>query len=254
MLTNLVAMLNKKIQLRFKCSKRARRLRLQVDESSWSLVAPLKASRAVRLKFLFNNFSWLRRQYISLLNAKQDLGLEQENGTDEVLFWGKKTRLIINYTDVFSYSYSAVENVLVININNKTPLNIYGKTLSKALQCIYILEAKKLLFSKIIPMYLPYSDLQANKINFKTMKTQWGSMSPSGAMSINWLLALAPPDIIEYIYVHEICHVRHKNHGKRFWQLVGKLKPDYKLQEQWLRMNGVSLMQSISREIQYPVG
>jgi len=56
---------------------------------------------------------------------------------------------------------------------------------------------------------------------------------------------LAPPEIFEYVVVHELCHLRHRNHSPDFWRLVGEHLPDYHHQRVWLRENGASLMMGL---------
>jgi len=56
---------------------------------------------------------------------------------------------------------------------------------------------------------------------------------------------LAPPEIFEYVVVHELCHLRHRNHSPDFWRLVGEHLPDYHRQRVWLRENGASLMMGL---------
>ena len=60
-------------------------------------------------------------------------------------------------------------------------------------------------------------------------------------LSFNWKLMLAPPKVLDYVVVHEICHLREMNHSPRFWALVESLMPDYKQQRKWLKENGHTL-------------
>ena len=72
-------------------------------------------------------------------------------------------------------------------------------------------------------------------------KTRWGSCSSNKTLSFNWKLMLAPPKVLDYVVVHEICHLREMNHSPRFWALVESLMPDYKQQRKWLKENGHTL-------------
>lgn len=61
----------------------------------------------------------------------------------------------------------------------------------------------------------------------REQKTRWGSCSSKGVVSLNWRLLLGPPELFEYVLVHELCHLRHHNHGPHFWAEVAALLPDY---------------------------
>ena len=80
-----------------------------------------------------------------------------------------------------------------------------------------------------------------DRIRIAGQKTRWGSCSSNKTLSFNWKLMLAPPKVLDYVVVHEICHLREMNHSPRFWALVESLMPDYKQQRKWLKENGHTL-------------
>ena len=97
-----------------------------------------------------------------------------------------------------------------------------------------------------------YVALHADKYNLvpryikiKTQKSRWGSCGIHNDINLNWLLILAPSEVMEYVVVHELCHIKERNHSARFWQLVAAHVPDYQRQRNWLRQNGMSLMQGL---------
>jgi predicted metal-dependent hydrolase len=65
-------------------------------------------------------------------------------------------------------------------------------------------------------------------------RRQWGSCSAQNDIRINWRLVMAPPDLLDYVIVHELCHVTHKNHSKRFWNFVAVAMPDWKIRRKAL--------------------
>ncbi len=78
-------------------------------------------------------------------------------------------------------------------------------------------------------------------ITTRDQKTRWGSCSSRGTLSFNWRLMLAPPAILDYVVVHELCHLEHMNHSKDFWQCVEIILPDYKERRKWLKEHGQEL-------------
>ncbi len=79
------------------------------------------------------------------------------------------------------------------------------------------------------------------EIRIKEQKSRWGSCSSRGNLNFNWKIVMAPDEIIDYLVVHELCHLLHMNHSKEFWDSVGKIIPDYKEREKWLKEKGAWL-------------
>lgn len=84
-------------------------------------------------------------------------------------------------------------------------------------------------------------DVRPKRIEVRDQKTRWGACAPSGTVTFNWRLVLAPPAVLDYVVAHELCHLRHANHGRRFWDLLSTVCPQFKAHRNWLRENGVML-------------
>ena len=80
------------------------------------------------------------------------------------------------------------------------------------------------------------------RIRIGAQQTLWGSCSPSGTLSFNWRLVLAPPDVVDYVVVHELCHLQIPNHSRSFWTLLERHRPHWRDQRAWLREHGPELL------------
>ena len=83
-----------------------------------------------------------------------------------------------------------------------------------------------------------------SSIRIAEQKTRWGSCSSRGTLSFHWRLILAPPAVMDYVVVHEVCHLIHMDHSPDFWAEVESLMPDYKVYKTWLKKNGLVLSQA----------
>ena len=83
--------------------------------------------------------------------------------------------------------------------------------------------------------------LEYGRVFIKDQKTLWASCSGKRNLNFNWRLAAAPPEILDYVVIHELCHLREMNHSKRFWGLVGEVCPDYKARKKWLKDHSLEL-------------
>ncbi|HCH25505.1 MAG TPA: hypothetical protein DE179_14540 [Oceanospirillaceae bacterium] len=82
----------------------------------------------------------------------------------------------------------------------------------------------------------------AVSIKVRYFRSRWGSCSSQGELKFNWLLAMAPEFVFDYVVVHEVCHIRHLHHGQEFWHMVARYCPEYQQAKQWLRAHGYSLV------------
>lgn len=97
------------------------------------------------------------------------------------------------------------------------------------------------IFEAKVAYFQQFTGGKYTSITIRDQKTRWGSCSGSGTLSFNWRLILAPTEILDYVVVHELCHLTHMNHSKEFWELVGNVIPDYKARRKWLKENGHTL-------------
>ena len=84
-----------------------------------------------------------------------------------------------------------------------------------------------------------------NRISVKKQRSVWGSCSAKRNINFNLLLCLCPDNVIDYIVVHELCHLKELNHSKKFWNEVEKVLPDYEASRLWLKTNGGALIKRL---------
>lgn len=108
-------------------------------------------------------------------------------------------------------------------------------------------RAKKV-FAERVAHYAPLVGVSYGRITIRTQKTRWGSCSAAGNLNFNCLLLLAPPEVLDSVVVHELCHRKHMNHSKAFYAEIDRVMPDYKARHAWLKKNGRALMSRVERE------
>jgi predicted metal-dependent hydrolase len=89
-----------------------------------------------------------------------------------------------------------------------------------------------------VKFYAAKYGFQPGRIRITSARTRWGSCSSKGTLSFTWRLVMAPLEVIDYVVVHELVHLKVKNHSKTFWGNVAALMPDYKRHVAWLKANG----------------
>ena len=114
--------------------------------------------------------------------------------------------------------------------------------LSESKRNVYIRKAKETI-TKRVSYFARLMGVSYRNITIREQKTRWGSCAANGNLNFNWLLILAPPEVLDYVVVHELCHRREMNHSQAFWKEVEKILPDYRERQKWLKDNGWRLME-----------
>jgi predicted metal-dependent hydrolase len=97
------------------------------------------------------------------------------------------------------------------------------------------------IFAERVSFYVTLTGLQPKRLRLSSARTRWGSCSTSGTISLNWRLILAPQEALDYVILHELAHLKIKNHQRDFWDLVKKMQPDYTVRRKWLKDHGHQL-------------
>lgn len=104
-------------------------------------------------------------------------------------------------------------------------------------------ERAKPLLPPIVSRYAKMLDVAPRKVVIKRLRQRWGSATKDGTLNLNVNLLKAPEEVIEYVVLHELSHLKERNHSHRFWALVNALMPNYKAKTEWLRLNALGLIE-----------
>ncbi|WP_417897858.1 SprT family zinc-dependent metalloprotease [Bacillus haimaensis] len=119
--------------------------------------------------------------------------------------------------------------------------HIYAKQfdeemLKQSLKRFYYQQTKALV-EESIASYQRHFKKKPRSLRITDSQTTWGTCDSNLRLTFNWRLAMAPREVLDYVVVHEMCHMVHLNHDRSFWRLVGKIMPDYKDKERWLALS-----------------
>lgn len=191
------------------------------DEGSLVIKSPKVSQRRIE-QLLLKKASWINnsRQKLQIKKGKKvDFSQESElyflgesHSLKLLVYEKKRTRLTFD-GDSFTLSYSVYDE------------NIFQKHIDR-----FYKEEAMTYIPKIVKEWSGTMKLTHNKLSFRKTKRQWGSCSSKNDLSFNTMMMKLPLDVIQYIVVHELAHIKHKNHRKSFWQLVETYLPKYKTQ------------------------
>lgn len=151
----------------------------------------------------------------------------------KILYRGREYRLVLRREPARRrIQVELEEDELLISTPNAEPARIY-----KAIEKWYIGQAH-MIFPVRVMHYLQFTGGEVKSIRIKDQKTRWGSCSSLHNLNFNWRLIMAPGEVLDYVVVHELCHLTHMNHSRDFWNMVEKVMPDYRVYRKWLKDNG----------------
>lgn len=218
---------------------------LQVKKGKVVVRAPhfVKESRIANL--VKEKDEWLRAH---LEHQKCFTEQHQTKFVDQatLLIRGKRKKLFVTYTDMnIKKAFSSSSGV----VEEEDRLRLYLAKKYQKSSCEYISSRIKLRLEQWLKQeahlmieakleeYASTMQLSYKSLKIRQYKNRWGSCSNKGQLSFNYLLSMTPQWVVDYVIVHELCHLVHLNHSKNFWHLVAIYYPDYQLAKRWLKEN-----------------
>lgn len=174
-------------------------------------------------QWLVKRRSWIEKHYFEQAENNERFCLNIKQGAAFPLL-GKNYAL--NWCKDSRTSVSLDNKVLKVVISNRSKKQV-EECVRQALVRWYKVQAEELLKERMDYWQLVIG-LNCNSLKIKGFKRRWGSCSASGEVSLNWRLVMAPQELIDYVIIHELAHLRYMNHGSEFWKLVGVFCPDWK--------------------------
>ncbi len=114
------------------------------------------------------------------------------------------------------------------------------EVIKREIEAWYRIKAQEYIRERL-KYYQPIVGAEPVRVRIKAQQKRWGSCSSIGNLNFNWRAVMAPSPVLDYLIVHELCHLIHHNHSRGFWNLVSSILPDYKERREWLKKNGVYL-------------
>lgn len=202
----------RELTYRIRRSRKAKYLRLQINPSTGlEVVLPYGCKLEEAEKFVYKKKEWILKHLKSVSTAEQFtyLGNKIRIRQRFDLFIKKHKTTLYRDSLLIESPSGASEDINYI-------LNAWLKHRAK----IYLPERAAYLAG--------HYGFSFKKLNLRNQKTRWGSCSVSGNISLNYRLMKYRKELIDYVIIHELCHLREMNHSKKFWELVESLVPDYK--------------------------
>lgn len=190
-----------------------------------------KSTTDVQIQDLIESkWSWIVKKQLE--QKEKTKGFKEKNyqEAEELLYLGRHypIKIVVNASSSTA-SVRFVDEVLEISVQS------HDETVIKKLMVKFYKQQCKRLVETRIKVYQSYFKVKPKNIKITSNKQNWGTCNSLRELTFNWKLAMAPLDVIDYVVIHEMCHMVHMNHDRSFWRLVGKYMPDYEEKQAWLQ-------------------
>lgn len=190
--------------------------------------------------FLIQKKQWIEKCYSKFDQLQLNSAPTKLQLNEKFYFQGQELLFTPTITLGKKYFFSLQQSQLLLHI----PQNEWSaeslkqdySSLRPQLRKFYYREAVKLLTARM-QILAEASKMNPSGLKFREPRTRWGSCSSQGIINLNWKLVVYPLSVIDYVILHELCHLKHLNHSDKFWNLVESVDPKYKESEKFLKLN-----------------
>ena len=201
-----------------------------------TVTAPTIMTKEQVLKFVESKGNWIikKLKYLETLDYS-NINKEFVDG-ELFLYLGKEYSLqIIEDPKIMFSEVKLIDDKLILKVRNNN-----SQEIRSILELWYKSKADEVIRSRVI-YYQKYFDKEPSRIKIKEQKRRWGSCTYKDELFFNWRCVMADLEALDYVVVHEMCHMVQKNHSKEYWKVVASVMPDYKVQKKYLKENGIRM-------------
>lgn len=224
-------LLGRNIPYEVRQSDEATEPRIDVDIHGIRVVLP-ENSTADPEELLSENAAWV-------IDKKQKYDTYREQAPDRTIEPGETFPYLGEEYEIVVEQRSS--SVVGENALRLAKHHVKQTSIQRALETLYRRKAREH-FGDRAEEFADEMGVEYDRIEIRNQRTKWGSCSTSGTISLNWRLMMAPPDVVDYLVVHELTHLIEQHHGSEFWELVEEQIPEYGEKAEWLKENSIQLI------------
>lgn len=191
---------------------------LHIDKSGELVIKSPRVSIDRIEKLLISKSKWIKKAREKVLNKKGNHVFDSDVLT--IHFLGKIVNVVLKYSNKNRLDFENEDFILEYKDHDK---ELFVKTID-----VFYKTRAKMLLPIVVDKYAMQMNVTVTKLKFRKTKTQWGSCNNKNEICLNTSLMKLPRHLIEYIVIHELCHIKHKHHQKSFWDEVRIFCPNFK--------------------------
>ena len=197
------------------------------------VLAPMGTNKKTLTNLLESKKDWVSRKRLMLIERQKHAPVYQLEDGGIVPFLGKPCQ--IRLIDSEGKHCEVERSGSIISV--VAPKDGDWKCKVKS----WYRDQARIILTDEVKRYRAIMNVKPGRIAIREQKTRWGSCSSKGNLNFNWKIVMAPLPVLEYLVLHEMCHLVHPNHSPNFWSEVRRFMPDYQGRRDWLKLHGTEL-------------
>ena len=209
------------------------------DSTDLRIVAPKGVSEKEIFQLLIKKEAWLANG-ISKMKEIESQKCSFREG-EALPYLGKELKIFLE-----SVPLSAPEAVFIREDYLWVQTHdVDQRAVQELIKAWYLTQAEQYIPQRVKKFQKLFS-IEPEGVKIRGQKRRWGSCTGKNLLLFNWRLMMTPPGVLDYVVVHELCHMKEKNHQSEFWRQVAAIMPDYKIKVNWLLINGAQCFQNFT--------
>ncbi|MCX4190810.1 M48 family metallopeptidase [Methylophaga sp. OBS3] len=208
---------------------------IKVEEGAVSVVVPISTSLEKIDELLSSKRQWIKHK-ITLQREMSPVSDKQFVSGEAFSYLGRNYRLKVERGSFTPVRLINGRLIVTVPQDGNQP-----HIIRNALVRWFKRQAEQKLVEKV-KRFAPIVGVQVPNVGVKTFKSRWGSCTPKGELEFNWQIMMAPNRMVDYVVIHELCHLIRNDHSPEFWNEVARVMPDYQNCRDWLKENSSRLV------------
>lgn len=238
---------SRKIKFSIKRGRRKKTVALQIQPNSTVVVlSPNFLDKDKINEIVQKRARWIIQKQEKIKKINAEVPKKEFVSGESFPYLGREYRLKVIKSKDDKYCFcKLMSGRFYVEINNRFSGKAASQIVKEKLLEWYIEHAKEKINERV-QRYSKLIGVIPQKIIIRNQEKRWGSCSHSGVLRFNWKVIMAPISVLDYVLVHEICHLVLKNHSDEFWNKLSSIVPDYKKKRQWLKENSFLLTELLN--------
>ena len=226
-----VTLLGQSVKYELRQSDDATKPRIDVDIHGVTVVIP-RSHEVHPEELLKDNAAWVIEKKEKYDTYREEIPKREFDEGAALPYLGGEREIVVERRP----SSSVAETTLRLAKHH-----VEETSVKRAVETLYRRKAREM-FEERADHFAEEMSVEYEKIEVRNQRTKWGSCSTNGTLGLNWRLLMAPIEVIEYVVIHELAHLRESNHTEAFWSLVARQDPNYEEHSEWLDMHSTQLI------------